>query len=381
MLRIAAPLFRYSQQLSTTPARFYSSDYASKFESAQQNVKNLKESPDNDIKLKLYALFKQATSGDVQGKQPSMINFVERAKYDAWAGFKGLTNSDAQKKYVEVVEGLIAEEKGGEVNESGPGVTQGVDGLKISMENHVYRIEFNRPKKFNALTFDMYNGIIKALEEASANKETKFVVFSGAGQYYCSGNDLSNFEKAAKIGKEKLADEARELFQRFVAAFIDFDKPIIGLINGPAVGISVTLLPLFNIVWASDSATFNTPFVAIAQSAEGTSTYTFPYLMGYAKASEFLLFGRKLTAEEACERNLVNEVFPATTFLEECNRRIAEYAKLPPEALKVNKQVLRDVHRDTLHKVNKHESAVLRDRWVSKECEEALMAFMLRKKK
>lgn len=44
-----------------------------------------------------------------------MINFVERAKYDAWAGFKGLTNSDAQKKYVELVEGLIADEKGGEV--------------------------------------------------------------------------------------------------------------------------------------------------------------------------------------------------------------------------------------------------------------------------
>ena len=54
----------------------------------------------------------QASTGDVQGKQPSMINFVDRAKYDSWAELKGLTNSDAQKKYVELVEGLIAEEKG-----------------------------------------------------------------------------------------------------------------------------------------------------------------------------------------------------------------------------------------------------------------------------
>jgi peroxisomal 3,2-trans-enoyl-CoA isomerase len=283
MFRIA-PIFRYSKQLSTS-VRFYSSDYASKFEAAQQNVKQLKESPDNDVKLQLYALFKQATSGDVQGKQPSMVKFVERAKWDAWAGLKGLTNSEAQKKYVEVVEGLLAAEKGGEVDSAGSGTAQtgGVDGLKISMENHVCRIEFNRPKKFNAITFDMYNGIVKALEEASANKDVKFVVFSGAGQYYCSGNDLSNFEKAASVGKEKMADQARELFQRYVAAFIDFDKPIIGLINGPAVGISVTLLPLFNIVWAADTATFSTPFVSLAQSAEGTSTYTFPYLMGHAK--------------------------------------------------------------------------------------------------
>lgn len=66
-------------------------------------------------------------------------------------------------------------------NEAGSGTAQtgGVDGLKISMDNHVYRIEFNRPKKFNALTFDMYNGIVKALEEASANQDVKFVVFSG----------------------------------------------------------------------------------------------------------------------------------------------------------------------------------------------------------
>lgn len=59
MLRIAAPLFRYSKQLSNASPRFYSSDYASKFAAAQKNVKQLKESPDNDIKLKLYALFKQ----------------------------------------------------------------------------------------------------------------------------------------------------------------------------------------------------------------------------------------------------------------------------------------------------------------------------------
>uniref|UniRef100_A0A914Y075 Uncharacterized protein n=1 Tax=Panagrolaimus superbus TaxID=310955 RepID=A0A914Y075_9BILA len=227
----------------------------------------------------------------------------------------------------------------------------------------------------------MYREIPKALQEASANNDVKFVVFSGTGSYYCSGNDLSNFEKAAKIGKEKMAEESQAILQKFVAAFIDFDKPLIACVNGPAVGIAVSTLALFDLVWASDTATFNTPFVSLGQSCEGASSYTFPYLMGHSKASEFLLFGRKLTAEEACERNLVNEVFPSTTFFEECNRRIAEYAKLPPEALKVNKQVLRDVHRDTLHKVNEHESAVLRDRWVSKECQEAVMAFMLRKKK
>uniref|UniRef100_A0A914ZA71 Uncharacterized protein n=1 Tax=Panagrolaimus superbus TaxID=310955 RepID=A0A914ZA71_9BILA len=103
--------------------------------------------------------------------------------------------------------------------------------------------------------------------------------------------------------------------------------------------------------------------------------------MGHSKASEFLLFGRKLSAQEAYERNLVNEVIPISTFFDECNRRIAEYAKLPPEALKINKQVLRRFHLKNLHKVNEHKCAVLRERWVSEECEQSLIAFANRKKK
>lgn len=70
-------------------ARSFSSQ--SDFEQAQKNLKTLKEEPDNDVKLKLYALFKQATTGDVQGKRPGMIDFVGRAKFDAWNSIKGQT--------------------------------------------------------------------------------------------------------------------------------------------------------------------------------------------------------------------------------------------------------------------------------------------------
>uniref|UniRef100_A0AC35FE42 Uncharacterized protein n=1 Tax=Panagrolaimus sp. PS1159 TaxID=55785 RepID=A0AC35FE42_9BILA len=134
----------------------------------------------------------------------------------------------------------------------------------------------------------MYIKIPKVLKEASANDEVKFVVFAGTGAYYCSGNDLSNFDKAAKIGKEAMAKEAQEILHKFVGAFIDFDKPLIACVNGPAVGIGVSTLPLFDIVWASDTATFNTPFVSLGQACEGASTYTFPYLMGHSKVSYFV---------------------------------------------------------------------------------------------
>ena len=82
------------------------SDLKKKFEAASQSVKKLDEDPGNEAKLQLYALYKQATEGDVQGKRPGFTDMVGRAKYDAWAKTKGLSESDAMKKYVDLVKTL-----------------------------------------------------------------------------------------------------------------------------------------------------------------------------------------------------------------------------------------------------------------------------------
>lgn len=78
----------------------------SDFETAIAEVKELPEKPGNDDMLKLYALYKQATVGDVEGKRPGMMDFVGRAKYDAWAALEGTSVDDAKQAYVELVEGL-----------------------------------------------------------------------------------------------------------------------------------------------------------------------------------------------------------------------------------------------------------------------------------
>ncbi|OJT20928.1 acyl-CoA-binding protein [Archangium sp. Cb G35] len=77
------------------------------FRSAQERVKTLKTRPSNDTLLELYALFKQATEGDVQGKRPGMLDVKGRAKYDAWTGRKGLGKEAAMQQYVALVERLL----------------------------------------------------------------------------------------------------------------------------------------------------------------------------------------------------------------------------------------------------------------------------------
>jgi acyl-CoA-binding protein len=82
------------------------SDLQQQFEAAVAASKNLPERPDNMTLLKLYALYKQGTSGDAQGERPGATDFINRAKYDAWAGIAGTGREDAMQQYVDLVDSL-----------------------------------------------------------------------------------------------------------------------------------------------------------------------------------------------------------------------------------------------------------------------------------
>ena len=82
------------------------SNLKKQFETAVADSKKLPERPSNDVLLQLYALYKQATEGDVEGKRPGFTDMVGRAKYDAWAAIKGTESNDAMKRYVDLVKSL-----------------------------------------------------------------------------------------------------------------------------------------------------------------------------------------------------------------------------------------------------------------------------------
>ena len=82
------------------------SDLETRFETAVRDVQQLPERPGNDTLLRLYALYKQATHGDISGRRPGMTDFVGRAKYDAWEGLKGVSKDNAMLDYIDQVESL-----------------------------------------------------------------------------------------------------------------------------------------------------------------------------------------------------------------------------------------------------------------------------------
>ncbi|KAK7084842.1 Enoyl-CoA delta isomerase 2, mitochondrial [Halocaridina rubra] len=348
------------------------------FENAKTRLGTLKEDPGNEAKLKIYALFKQATSGVVTTKRPGMMDFVGRAKWDAWNSLGNMSQEEAQNSYIELVNSLVKAEEAEATTHAEPG--QKYNTLLVTCEDGLRVITLNRPSKKNAITKEMYNEWAAALEEATADPKTVVTAITGAGDYYCSGNDLSNFMNIKPEDMQQMALDARDLLKNFVASFIDFPKPLVAVVNGPAVGVSVTILGMFDAVYASDKATFNTPFSALGQSPEGCSSYIFPKIMGYTRASELLLFNKKVTAHQAKELGLVTEVFPNDALQSEVWPKLQAYAKLPVKSLVYSKALTRQTELETLHKINAAECERLAERWVSDDCVNAIMNFFNRKK-
>jgi peroxisomal 3,2-trans-enoyl-CoA isomerase len=171
------------------------------------------------------------------------------------------------------------------------------------------------------------------------------------------------------------------MLQRFIGKFIDFPKILIAFINGPAVGISVSTLGLFDGVYASSRATFSLPFTRTAQSAEGCSSLTFPSLMGSLHAKDLLLFDRKLTAQEAEQRGLVTRVIDEKHFDQEKDKICQEILSLPKGSLLTSKILMQKWSKETLHRVNADEVEILKQRWLTEEFVQAMMEFIRGRKK
>uniref|UniRef100_UPI00398E5001 enoyl-CoA delta isomerase 2 isoform X3 n=1 Tax=Pristiophorus japonicus TaxID=55135 RepID=UPI00398E5001 len=318
------------------------------FDKSKDKLKTLKNDPGNEVKLQIYALFKQ---------------------------------EEARQKYVDLIETLVSAEVPTQCEATATGdVKSSFQTLNVTTENNITTILLNRPAKKNAISITMYEEIMEALEQAAKDDST-LTVMTGSGDYYCSGNDLTNFTDIGSEGVEQKSKNSGALLKRYVSHYIDFPKPLIAVINGPAVGVAVTALGLFDVVYATDKATFHAPFSELGQSPEGCSSYTFPKMMGTAKANEILLFNKKLTAAQACERGLVTEVFPDSTFQKEVWKRLLAYAKLPKNSLAFSKQLIRNVEKEKLHAVNGQECDRLVERWSSEECMNAIMGFFEKKSK
>lgn len=186
--------------------RLFSSDNLNKtFHDHASHVARLKEDPGNEAKLKLYALFKQATVGPCNTPSPGAFDMVGKYKWTVWNNLGQMSKEEAMKNYIEKVKELmktigVKEEatflsSSLESSAASDSVTTSLpnDNILLTNREGVMTIKLNRPAKRNALTSDMYETITDILTSTANDDRVKLLLFTGEGHYFSSGNDFSKY--------------------------------------------------------------------------------------------------------------------------------------------------------------------------------------------
>jgi Delta3-Delta2-enoyl-CoA isomerase len=178
-----------------------------------------------------------------------------------------------------------------------------------SLSNGVLTLRMNMPKRLNGWTGPMMDALKESLGNADQSTEVRALIITGADPYYCAGVNLGGTLKLAhpKTLHQLIIEHNQALFD----TFIDFEKPILVAINGPAIGAAVTSATLCDGIIASEHATFSTPFAALGICPEGCSSVHFERLMNPKSAQRMLgAEGWTPTAKEALEVGFVQWVVP-----------------------------------------------------------------------
>lgn len=244
--------------------------------------------------------------------------------------------------------------------------------ISISLQERVLTIRMDRPEKKNALTREMYLGMIEGLQQAEADGAVRVVLITGSEDCFTSGNDLADFAKA-KPGE---STPALIYLEKLAAA----QKPVLAAVSGAAVGIGTTMLLHCDVVYASAAARFQLPFVNLGLCPEAGSSFILPAMVGQRRAAELLFFGEPFGAEMAHDLGIVNEVCPENELLARATAAARQLAEKPPAALRVAKSLLKQSTASAVAEAMARETQQFAALLQGPEAREAMTAFMQKRK-
>ena len=233
-------------------------------------------------------------------------------------------------------------------------------------------LSFNRPAKMNALTRAMYAGLAKGLNDAAGDFGIRAVILTSEGDHFTAGNDIVDF-----MDNPPTSDSSE--VAQFLAALLNFPKPLIAAVKGNAVGVGTTMLLHCDVVVASPSANFSMPFASLGLVPEAGSSFLFPALVGYQRAAKIFFTGESFGADAALEMGLIAEI--DADALAGATKIAQHIAEQPPQAVINTKALLKARNHESVAAVMKAEFEIFAMALQSDEAMEAFMKFMAKKGK
>jgi 2-(1,2-epoxy-1,2-dihydrophenyl)acetyl-CoA isomerase len=204
----------------------------------------------------------------------------------------------------------------------------------------VGRLTLNRPDSLNAWTPQVGHELRQVLERDAAADDVRAVLITGAGRGFSSGADLKSGFEPDDDGLPNLRKELREIYHPVIAAVRQLEKPVVGAVNGPAVGIGCSLALSCDLIMAAESAFFGLAFVNVGLMPDGGSTAFIPPAVGRARAFQMALLGERIPAPQALEWGLVNWVHPDDRLMAEAEALIEKLAAGPTRSYASSKRAL-----------------------------------------
>jgi 2-(1,2-epoxy-1,2-dihydrophenyl)acetyl-CoA isomerase len=170
------------------------------------------------------------------------------------------------------------------------------------------RITLNRPEAMNAWNTQLGKDLLQAVNLAADDDEVRSVTVTGAGRGFSSGADLKAGFSPTPEGHPDVLTPLHELYHPIIAGLRRLPKPVLAAVNGPAVGIGMSLALAADLVIAKESAYFLLAFVNIGLVPDGGSSLFVPERIGFARAAEMALLGERVPARQALEWGLINRV-------------------------------------------------------------------------
>jgi enoyl-CoA hydratase/carnithine racemase len=257
-------------------------------------------------------------------------------------------------------------------------MTGSYEQIQVERRDRVEVVTLDRPDRLNAWTPRMMRELTMAIGAANDDAEVGAIVVTGAGRAFCAGADMESVLAGGTAGTSN--DEVEDSAGDWVA-FCRSSKPLVAAINGPAIGVGITMVLPFDQILATPTAKISVRFVQLGIVPELASTHFLVSRCGLGAASWLALSGETITGEAAAELRLVDRVVEAEALVDQAVTVAATLGASSPLALRLIKDLLTANAVDTdLGAIQSREFAALREASASPEHRAAIKAFLTRKK-
>jgi enoyl-CoA hydratase len=260
------------------------------------------------------------------------------------------------------------------------------ENLKIEVADRVATVTLNRPDRLNAVSARLHHELENIWLDIGADRDVNAIILTGAGRAFCAGGDVSRMDAGDLVkGQQKRGRFDRGAIvaangRRVVENMLDVEQPIIGAINGDAIGLGATLALLCDIIVVSEKARFADTHVKIGVVAGDGGAVIWPLLIGPHRAKEFLMRGNFINGAEAGRIGMVNYAVPPEEVMTKASGLAQELADGPTWAIRWSKLAVNKWLKEQANLIMDTGLAYEMMTFKTKDHKEAIKAFMEKRK-